>query len=450
MKKSISAILVAALMLIAFTACEQQPINMPGSASDYEVAKVTVASIDTSVKAMYEGDTNWSGVGTVNIVYKSGRTVDGVTATIVIPDVLAGTSVGYASVAANVSTDGGDPSVTSIDAYPVTVSGYAILKTGISVVDTITDSDLVVSEDDYAAWNPSTALTALKGKITSVKYTFADGTEGSALSDFTTDFDSTEKDEISKLIIKAGNYTKEYAMDITVPPTTEPKVTNWILFVGDEEDIPAVGDDVDETTSANVTVEFGDSLSVATNQIHVLGVYENTSEGAGDSEGEYILVEEISPTRYSFYTTTTESGKLPNTFNQKNAEGNTPIDSYDFTIDANAYVPDVTISSGLTGTISVDDPISEGKVSVVWNSASEYKPTVNGAMPQKGDFTIKAETKSGVDISNQVTFAVVYPSAIRLADVGTKVSFSVKISYDADDYSRVFENIQCPTEVSAT
>ena len=405
MKKSISVILVAALMLIAFTACEQQPINMPGSASDYEVAKVTVASIDTSVKAMYEGDTNWSGVGTVNIVYKSGRTVDGVTATIVIPNVLAGTSVGYASVAASVSTDQETPSVTAIDAYPVTVSGYAILRTGIEVVDTITDEDLTVSKDGYATWNPQGTLEGLAKKITSVKYTFADGTTSSSVSDYTFEYDSDEKAEITKVVLTAGSFTEEWPMDIT---PAEEKATAWEIYYDGK---------VYSANDNPIEVTWGDTKASLLSKISIMGTFGTEKR-------------EIPASDYAIYG-------LPAVFNQKSGAGDqaTAVKSYTLTVESKVDMTGITFTT-TTATVTVDDPVDWSTfTSLAW--VDGYAPKVGDSINVRDN--LKAVTgmkKMSGDSISTVTVTVVTPKEYYETDYSEKDTVTVTFNVTAEGETR--------------
>ena len=50
MKKTILTIMVAAMMLVAFTACEQQMPNMPTSETDVQINKITFVSTEATLR----------------------------------------------------------------------------------------------------------------------------------------------------------------------------------------------------------------------------------------------------------------------------------------------------------------------------------------------------------------------------------------------------------------
>ena len=222
MKKCILIGALAALMLFAFTACEPSQINMSGSQYDYEIAKVDVASVDTSNNPMYEGQ-SWSGLGTVNVTYKSGKTTNDVTATIDVANVVNGTSMGTATLAIEDASSTAKPI-----SYNVTVNGSVVLKTGIVVTNTITETDLTVKEDAYLTWNPQGTLDGLKAKISKVEYLYADETVKGEIKNFEVSFDSEKKNEITKFIVSAGEFTKEFPMDITVKE--ELHIFPWYIY----------------------------------------------------------------------------------------------------------------------------------------------------------------------------------------------------------------------------
>ena len=89
MKKCILIGALAALMLFAFTACEQQMPNLPASQWDLEVAKVTFAS---SSKGLYEGEAGTI-VAKFNVEYKNGTSTK---------DVIG--NLTYAALSAGVNT----------------------------------------------------------------------------------------------------------------------------------------------------------------------------------------------------------------------------------------------------------------------------------------------------------------------------------------------------------
>lgn len=78
-KKSIFVVALAALMLIAFTACEQQVPNIPAY-GDNEIAKVEIVS----APAFHAGKTGETGTGIVKVTRVGGTVTDNVYATIAI------------------------------------------------------------------------------------------------------------------------------------------------------------------------------------------------------------------------------------------------------------------------------------------------------------------------------------------------------------------------------
>ncbi len=88
-KKSIFVVALAALMLIAFTACEQQVPNIPAY-GDNEIAKVEIVS----APAFHAGKTNESGTGIVKVTRVGGTVTDNVYVTITIAENDSKTVVG--------------------------------------------------------------------------------------------------------------------------------------------------------------------------------------------------------------------------------------------------------------------------------------------------------------------------------------------------------------------
>ena len=120
MKKTILTIMVAAMMLVAFTACEQQMPNMPTSETDVQINKITFVNTEATLR---EGEPLAAKTAMiVNVEYVNAPAKSNVVAATV--DKVAALNGGNNLVAIDVTGDG------KADGY-VQVSAAA--KTGIRV-----------------------------------------------------------------------------------------------------------------------------------------------------------------------------------------------------------------------------------------------------------------------------------------------------------------------------
>ena len=413
MKKCILIGALAALMLFAFTACEPSQINMSGSQYDYEIAKVDVASVDTSNNPMYEGKSR-SGLGTVNLTYKSGKTTNYLTATIDVANVVNGTSMGTATLAIEDASSTAKPI-----SYNVTVNGSVVLKTGIVVTNTITETDLTVKEDAYLTWNPQGTLDGLKAKISKVEYLYADETVKGEIKNFEVSFDSEKKNEITKFIVSAGEFTKEFPMDITVKEETI-SAKNWVVVIDDgKTELPEVGDTLTTAKLADINVDFGDSVQSVKDMIHVYS-----------TDASNKVIEEVE--NYTIYGLPTTS-----TFSAKKADGGAEP-KYNYTIQANSFV-DVTFTNA-TGVVNVADKLKLDSIKISWkptnddSSYTAYAPKVGTTMPTAADFVVEAATlASGKDVKASVTVdtttPVLFPAEIFEEQIGDYITFTLNVKY---------------------
>ncbi len=413
MKKCILIGALAALMLFAFTACEPSQINMSGSQYDYEIAKVDVASVDTSNNPMYEGQ-DWEGLGTVNVTYKSGKTTNGITAYIKVPVVVNGTSSGLATVAIQEA----DPAAKPVY-YTVSVTGNVVLKNGIEVADTFTEDYLTITEEEYTAWNPSTETIS---GITSVKYTYADGTTSEALktTDYSVKFNSEKKDEVTAIVVTAGDFTKEFPLTVEKPEEEPVVAKNWVVVIDDgKNELPEVGDTLTTAELAAIDVDFGDSVQSVKDMIHVYS-----------TDASNKVIEEVE--NYTIYGLPTTS-----TFSAKKADGGAEP-KYDYTIQANSFV-DVTFTNA-TGVVNVADKLKLDSIKISWKPTNEdssytaYAPKVGTTMPTAADFVVEAATlASGKDVKASVTVdattPVLFPAEIFEEQIGDYITFTLNVKY---------------------
>ena len=394
MKKSISAILIAALMLFAFTACEQQMPNIPLD-GDNDIAKVTV--VDTPV--FYAGSTQNTGTATINIERVGGKTTTDVSAILEVTlgntgRILPGTNQATVSFG-SISTSGYEYE------YPVTVDALSIESLQVTVdEDTLTD----VSE--------VTDVT-----VESIYGVYSDGTRTASLqvgSQVSRAFSADGNSIIYTL--PGGTYSNDdVTFSVAVERAVEPVVpaTQWVVIAEqDSEDfaLPEIGDDISEAGyTSDITIDFGTSVSSVRNSIHV---YALTADD--------VVVSEI--TDFTIYGLPTSSA-----FNQM--EDGSPVTSYTYTVEANSYadLEGITFTDN-TGDITVEDGIDLASIEVTWAADTEYVATV-GTMPEDSDFAVEVTTLSGADLSNSVALDVVYPHAIYSENVGDYIYFTVTVTY---------------------
>ena len=202
MKKSISAILVADLMLFAFTACEQQVPNIPLE-GDNDIANVVVVS----APSFYADDDEMTGIGTINVERVGGKTTKGVSANFALDGskVNVGTNKVVISFG-KVSEDGS--SVTYENNWMTTINALSVTELKV----------------DYVA--PTTAVSSpSQVTVSSVKGVYSDGTLTDDLT-YETDYTCTIDREKSALVItlNKGTYTNDdvsFSIPVTLSPVTE-------------------------------------------------------------------------------------------------------------------------------------------------------------------------------------------------------------------------------------
>ena len=422
MKKSILIGALAVMMLFAFTACEPNSMTIKQeSDTPSQAVMATLAEPD-----YYAGDKTLANTGKIvkaTVTKEDGSTVE-VMGTLVLSEVKAGENIADFTYGAGAGT-----TVKTI----VNGIGVKAVQLDTSKVKTSYTQeefeDLSVTADDASAlaanavvtyvWEDDTTSTTVTGVSTA--YTLKALAAGET---FDGTYTVVAKPEGANIVVTEPEVA-EFEVTISNYEAPEaPKATSWILFVGDADDIPDVGKSV--TASSAVKVEFGDARTVATNQIHVLGVTGTT--------GAYTLVEEIDPSAYKIY------GLPAATFNEKNQTE--PVASYSYEIQPVSY-PGFAVS--LTGSVTVEDPLNEGTFTAVWNKESAYKPVVGTTLPQATDFIVTATTLSGKDVKSSVNVAVVNPTKIYAEDVTHLINFDVTLTYGSVTKT---VTVQCPTPVA--
>ena len=169
MKKSISAILVAALMLFAFTACEQPAMEIP-TENGKEIANISVTSAN-----VYAGTEETSVPAVVTVTYRDGSTTPNVAVELTLAsETVAGSNFGTVSY----SGLSGNNAKWTVEYQGIAVSNITL---------DVAEEDLKVSYTDLAS------PCAITGDVT---ITYADGhieTE----KDATLSWNSTEQSKIT-------------------------------------------------------------------------------------------------------------------------------------------------------------------------------------------------------------------------------------------------------------
>lgn len=222
--KSIFVVALAALMLVAFTACNQTP-----TWGDNEVANVTVVSADK----FYAGSTEKTGNAVVTVERVGGKTTENVAAKIEI----TGTSIVPGTNAAKVSY------------------GEDGTKTWMTTVEALSVTELVV---DYK--EPTEAVSAASEvTVTSVKGQYSDKTLTGNLV-YGTDYECTLDKEASAVVITLtkGTYSNEdvvFSIPVEIKEDPAPEVNGIAVYY-------AVNGE-DATTTAPATTYLKDEIVVS-------------------------------------------------------------------------------------------------------------------------------------------------------------------------------------------
>ena len=437
MKKSILTIALAVMMLFAFVACEPSSMTIKQESDKPSVAVMaTLADPD-----YYAGSTDLAAgkIVSATVTKEDGSTVS-VMGTLTLAKVVAGENVATFAY-------GPTGSQTTVNAI---VNGIGVKAVQLDTTEVKTSYTM----EEIETLSPSSAEDFVTG--IDVTYVWEDDTTAATITDVSTTYDYKKLAEGETFngtftivatptgtgIVVDKPQTAEFTVTISdYKPEPAPEANAWILFVGDEKDIPEVGEVVEESTTVDLDVDFNDSLSVATDKIHVLAV---VAEGESASK-TYKLVEEVASTKYTIH------GLPASKFNEMSGDPATLVDSYDYEIAPNDYVPGVDISDALAagGTVTVNDPLNVNSVSVAWDKESKYVPSLSSAttLPTETDFVITAKTASGVDVSEEVGLEVVFPSKIY-NKVGEYPTFTVMLTYDSEEIRPEGYNVKCGAKVT--
>ena len=208
--------LIAAMMLFAFTACEQQMPKYPASEWDLEIAKVTFVSSATTFR---EGDTALNAVPvTVNVEYKNGDTTNGVVASLSTTEALVGgENIGTVDI-------NGDSTADAL------VTFNAIEKTGLTI--NTDEATLSVKESEISI-DPDNSKDSLEG-IT-VTLTYADGYTVPAGDSWTSSWNGTTAASTTGAVVSYDG--EEAIVEFTVTDRKPVTITALSAEYTDEETI---------------------------------------------------------------------------------------------------------------------------------------------------------------------------------------------------------------------
>ena len=426
MKKGILIGALAALMLFAFTACEQQMPNLPASQWDLEVAKVTFAS---SSKGLYEGESG-SIVAKFNVEYKNGTSTNDV-----IGNLTYGKLADGVNTANVVFVEDGPSYVVEVTAHPIT---------GLKV--TFNNGDLTVPYASYQGWVTAEEVPATAAKPTAVVATYADGHESNTaltVNDVTATYNSEDPAEVSAIVVSYGDVS--VSTDITVQRTAAAASA----FAGLEVSYTVVRTGESEPVAEDVATLSGESLYVGDT------VYVTVTKAMTDEDDNVVLAkgETMGST---FQVTKDIAGYSWNAESKGSYEG-----TYKFTLDSTAKSATINfydVASGKQDSASIDIPkgatvISVASLTATQNNAaiaagtnvtaadlSKYV-TFSGIAKDDGDSTTTDTPVAGTDF--QITFP--YASSYTIPETTASPS-SVKV-YFVVSYDKYGETTYVPGTV---
>ena len=267
MKKCILIGVLAALMLFAFTACENQVPNLPVQGGK-DVANITVTSTTVYAGQDYTGETV---PAVVSIVYKDGTTTDNVAVQLTVTGNVAKVGSNFGTVAYEGLKDSAGKAVDW------TVEYQAIAVTDANV--TVDEDALEVEYDDLSS--PST----IKGNVSLV---YADGYVTPAVEE-TLSWNAEDVEDITAVeytvpATLTGAEAIVKSFDLTITGKTETPVTLSSIAIA-----YTVNGDAKDTVAAN-TYFFGDTVTWK-----VVGTYSDGSKKDLSSSEYYVKDQKTLP-----------------------------------------------------------------------------------------------------------------------------------------------------------
>ncbi len=391
--KSIFVVALAALMLVAFTAC--QPSTIKWDTGNPLVSEITLVGD----KTYYEGDAFATGTSIVTVHVKY---VDGTESTLTT------------TVAENKTLAGGENAVkVNLPNGTDTGSTAYVLVKAVAYADTLTvtlpaDYKTTYSEEEYEDWTPASTAPA---DVEKVELLYEDGTVAktfekadSAIADgkYTIAWDNTDKTKTANIVVKAlnGSDEIEYKIPLTI---TRPGSTasEWQIQVNGE-------------AGTAVTVTWGDVKADAVSQISVVEVdVEGNVLGTVDS-GRYQLL------------------GLPAKFDEyEDAPATTTPDlEYTVTLVATNATDVKYVPSSATITVTVEDPIDWSSLKFGWASTAAAKFVVGGSV-EIADIEITALTTAAkVDVKNNASVSAIASNNFEGLKEGDKpyVNFIIEVT----------------------
>ena len=269
MRKSILIGVLAALMLFAFTACENQVPNLPVQGGK-DVANITVTSTTVYAGQDYTGETV---PAVVSIVYKDGTTTDNVAVKL--------------TVTGNVAKAGSNFGTVAYEGLKES-SGKAVNWTVEYQAIAVKDANVVVDEDALkVAYSALSSASTIKGNVSLV---YADG------------YVTPAKKETLSWNAETSTPEKITAVEYTVPATltgAEEIVKSFDLTITGKTETPVtlssiaiaytVNGDAKDTVAAN-TYFFGDTVTWK-----VVGTYSDGSKKDLSSSEYYVKDQKTLP-----------------------------------------------------------------------------------------------------------------------------------------------------------
>ena len=390
-KKSIFVVALAALMLIAFTACEQQVPNIPLE-GDNAIANIIV----TEAPKFYAGSSETTGYGTITVERVGGKTTTDVTAlfTVKTTDENKKVAVGTNPVEVTFGNNNTDKWMTTVDALSV--------------------ESLDISYDE--ADLEKTFSTPYELTVT-VKGVYTDGATTGTLSFGAGSLSRAFNDDRTAIVytLSKGDYSNEdvtESVSVKTTPVDEPTVaTTWKIQVLNED-----GEYEDYTTSPtanNPSINYNQTKSDLLAKIRVIAVTTTTPSEGDPTEATKVLSEGT-----DYVTQGVAAGNL--------TTGGT------LTVVPLVDTSDITFTEKAV-TFTVVDAIDWNSLAVVWTSNPtncKVGGTLSTATSANPDITVTLKRLSGTAVTTGYTISYIGPYSFPATDFeeGDLVSPTVKVT----------------------